>query len=53
MLLLHRGRPQQAAQVLDTPPEQLKEWYNGMWRPWYAALWAATMGATAMVWPPE
>jgi predicted ATPase/DNA-binding CsgD family transcriptional regulator len=40
LLLLHRGRPQQAAQVLDTPPEQLTEWYNGMWRTWYAALWA-------------
>ncbi|MEN3360799.1 MAG: hypothetical protein V7637_4781 [Mycobacteriales bacterium] len=40
MLLLHRGQPRQAAQVLDTPPERLNEWYSGMWRPWYAALWA-------------
>jgi predicted ATPase/DNA-binding CsgD family transcriptional regulator len=40
LLLLHRGRPQQAAQVLHTPPEQLTEWYNSMWRTWYAALWA-------------
>jgi predicted ATPase/DNA-binding CsgD family transcriptional regulator len=40
LLLLHRGLPQQAAQVLDTPPEELDEWYSGMWRPWYAALWA-------------
>ena len=40
MLLLHRGLPQQAVQVLDTAPEQFQEWYNGMWRPWYAALWA-------------
>ena len=40
LLLLHRGLPQQAAQVLDTPPEQFKEWYSGMWRTWYAALWA-------------
>ena len=40
LLLLHRGLPQQAAQVLDTPPEQFQEWDNGMWRPWYAALWA-------------
>ncbi len=40
LLLLHRGLPRQAAQVLDTPPEQFQQWYNGMWRPWYAALWA-------------
>ncbi|MFF1615756.1 ATP-binding protein, partial [Amycolatopsis sp. NPDC058278] len=40
LLLLHRGMPGQAAQVLGTPPEQLKEWYSGLWRPWYAALWA-------------
>jgi hypothetical protein len=40
LLLLHRGLPQQAVQVLDTPPEELNEWHNGLWRPWYAALWA-------------
>jgi predicted ATPase/DNA-binding CsgD family transcriptional regulator len=40
MLLLHRGEPEHATQVLATPPEELREWYNGMWRPWYAALWA-------------
>jgi hypothetical protein len=40
LLLLHRGVPEQAMQLLDTPPEQFREWYNGMWRPWYAALWA-------------
>ena len=40
LLLLHRGLPQQAMQVLDTPPEEFKEWYNGLWRAWYAALWA-------------
>jgi predicted ATPase/DNA-binding CsgD family transcriptional regulator len=40
VLLLHRGLPRQALQVLDTPPEQFREWHNGMWRPWYAALWA-------------
>jgi predicted ATPase/DNA-binding CsgD family transcriptional regulator len=40
LLLLHRGQVQQAVQVLDTPPEQLNEWYSGLWRPWYAALWA-------------
>jgi hypothetical protein len=25
---------------LNTPPEQFRDWHNGMWRPWYAALWA-------------
>lgn len=40
MLLLHRGLPQQAMDVLDTPPEQFTDWHNSEWRPWYAALWA-------------
>jgi predicted ATPase/DNA-binding CsgD family transcriptional regulator len=40
LLLLHRGLPQQAAQALIIQPEQLKELDSGMWRPWYAALWA-------------
>ncbi len=40
LLLLHRGRPQEAVQVLLTPPEQFQEWHNGLWRPWNAALWA-------------
>jgi hypothetical protein len=40
LLLLHRGLPEQAVQLLDTPPEEFNEWYSGMWRPWYAALWA-------------
>jgi predicted ATPase/DNA-binding CsgD family transcriptional regulator len=40
LLLLHRGLPQQAVQVLHTPPEQLTDWYDSVWRPWYAALWA-------------
>ena len=39
-LLLHRGQPEQAMRILRTPPEQFREWYNGMWRPWVAALWA-------------
>ncbi len=26
--------------MLHTPPEQLTQWHNSMWRPWYAALWA-------------
>lgn len=40
LLFLHQGRPEEALRVLATPPEQLNEWYSGLWRPWYAALWA-------------
>ena len=40
LLLLHRGLPDQAMRVLAMPPEQFRSWHNGMWRPWYAALWA-------------
>ncbi len=40
MLLLLRGLPERAMQHLHTPPEQFRSWHNGMWRPWYAALWA-------------
>ncbi len=40
LLLLHRGLSAEAMRVLDTPPEDFREWHNGMWRPWYAALWA-------------
>jgi predicted ATPase/DNA-binding CsgD family transcriptional regulator len=49
MVLLHRGLPEQAAQLMDTPPERFTEWYSGMWRPWYAALWAeaAVLGGRA------
>ena len=25
---------------MATPPEELDQWYSGLWRPWYAALWA-------------
>ena len=39
-LLLHRGLNEQAARALEAQPEQLSQWYNGMWRPWYAAMWA-------------
>jgi hypothetical protein len=39
LLALHHGLPDQAMQLLATPPEQFKAWHNGMWRPWYAALW--------------
>ncbi|HEX5579398.1 MAG TPA: ATPase, partial [Candidatus Limnocylindria bacterium] len=40
MLLLHQGHPDRAAAVMATPPEELNQWYSGLWRPWYAALWA-------------
>jgi predicted ATPase/DNA-binding CsgD family transcriptional regulator len=40
LLLLHRGLPELAMQQMHTPPEHFREWHNGMWRPWYAALWA-------------
>jgi hypothetical protein len=39
-LLLHQGLPERAMRQLDTPPERFRGWYNGMWRPWYADLWA-------------
>jgi predicted ATPase/DNA-binding CsgD family transcriptional regulator len=40
LLLLHRGLSGQAVRLLDTLPEDLRAWNSGMWRPWYAALWA-------------
>jgi predicted ATPase/DNA-binding CsgD family transcriptional regulator len=40
LLLLHRGQHQEALQRLAVPPEQLQTWLNGLWRPWYAAVWA-------------
>jgi predicted ATPase/DNA-binding CsgD family transcriptional regulator len=40
LVLLHAGRPADAATLLATPPEDFRDWYNGLWRPWYAALWA-------------
>ena len=40
LLLLHRGLPDQVMHLMTTPPEDFTTWYAGMWRPWYAALWA-------------
>ena len=40
LVLLHRGRPEEAVTLLATPPEEFRTWYNALWRPWYAALWA-------------
>jgi predicted ATPase/DNA-binding SARP family transcriptional activator len=39
LLLLHHGRAEQAVARLQTPPEEFQTWYDGRWRPWYAALW--------------
>ena len=40
LLLLHRGLPDQVMHLMTTPPEDFTTWHAGMWRPWYAALWA-------------
>jgi predicted ATPase/DNA-binding CsgD family transcriptional regulator len=40
IVALHRGEPDEAMSAFDREPEQLREWYTGMWMHWYAALWA-------------
>jgi predicted ATPase/DNA-binding CsgD family transcriptional regulator len=40
LLWLHRGEGRAAMRLLGTPPEEFRFWASGMWRPWYAALWA-------------
>jgi tetratricopeptide (TPR) repeat protein len=40
LLWLHRGEVDRALATMPTPPEEFRSWHNGMWRPWYAALWA-------------
>ena len=40
LLLLHQGLPDQATDLLDASPEQFADWYDGLWRSWYAAVWA-------------
>jgi len=40
LLLLHRGQGEAAMRLLAAPPEDFRTWVSGMWRPWYAALWA-------------
>jgi predicted ATPase/DNA-binding CsgD family transcriptional regulator len=37
---LHRGDVGEALAELAVPPEVFHNWYTGMWRQWYAALWA-------------
>jgi predicted ATPase/DNA-binding CsgD family transcriptional regulator len=38
VVALHRGRPAEALDRLDLEPGQLRHWFNGLWRHWYAAL---------------
>lgn len=40
LMLLHLGRAGEAVQRLDVHPHELRRWYQGIWRPWYAAAWA-------------
>jgi predicted ATPase/DNA-binding CsgD family transcriptional regulator len=40
LLLLHRGQGEAAMRRLLVPPEEFRTWASGMWKPWYAALWA-------------
>ena len=40
LLLLHRDQGEAAMRLLLAPPEDFRTWASGMWRPWYAALWA-------------
>ncbi|SDT71075.1 LuxR C-terminal-related transcriptional regulator [Jiangella sp. DSM 45060] len=37
---LHLDRPADAVAVLHRPPEEFRSWFELIWRPWYAALWA-------------
>jgi len=45
---LHAGRPHEALRGLATGPDELLRWYEGIWRPWYAAAWveAAVLAGT-------
>jgi predicted ATPase/DNA-binding CsgD family transcriptional regulator len=40
IVALHRGDPDQAVARLEEDPRELRRWYTGEWRPWYAALHA-------------
>ncbi len=40
LVLLHRGRPEDAVVRMEADPESLDTWYEAIWRPWYAAWWA-------------
>jgi predicted ATPase/DNA-binding CsgD family transcriptional regulator len=40
LLMLHRGEAERARARLARQPDDLRRWYSGLWRPWYAAAWA-------------
>jgi predicted ATPase len=40
VVLIHRGEFAAAVERLDLPPEELRQWFTGLWRQWYAATWA-------------
>jgi hypothetical protein len=39
-VLLHRGRADEAIELLDEPPESFHGDSGGVWRPWYDSVWA-------------
>jgi predicted ATPase/DNA-binding CsgD family transcriptional regulator len=53
LLLLNRGQHQEAFDLLTTPPEEFNAWYSGLWRPWYAAVWAEAAAFTSHPDTPE
>jgi predicted ATPase/DNA-binding CsgD family transcriptional regulator len=40
VLALHRGAAGEVVRAFTADPETLDEWQTGVWRQWYAALWA-------------
>ena len=42
LLALHRGELGEALIQLASPPGSFRHWHDGVWRQWYAALWAET-----------
>ncbi len=40
LVLLHRGRADEAVALLHEEPEHFVNHYNGMWRSWYSSAWA-------------
>ncbi|WP_375388942.1 LuxR C-terminal-related transcriptional regulator [uncultured Amnibacterium sp.] len=40
LVAVHRGAWDEALALLQTAPDGVRTWQNGMWRPWYASLWA-------------
>jgi hypothetical protein len=40
LVLIHHGHPAEAVSMLSAAPEDFRDSHSGLWRPWYAALWA-------------